>query len=77
MNTFEKTLVIRNTPDGVIHQVYHVETKLEVEMLTHSALVNGFESIELRRRDPTLEETWPGWRDTNEWRKFLDEYDPT
>ena len=61
---FPKTLLIRNTPDGMIWQVYHVQAQHEAERLASNALGNGFLSQELTDHMPDEEQTWPDWRET-------------
>ena len=63
-------LEIRNTIGGMVWQVYHVETKQEIEMLTRTARGNDFEGFKI---SDTIdrEETWLGWRDTDAWKHYL------
>lgn len=62
-DTYPKTLLIRNTPDGMIWQVYHVRNHEEAMKLSFRATQNGFYGITLEDHQPDeYEETWPGWR---------------
>ena len=56
-----KTLVIRNTPDGMIWQIYHVQNQEEAEWLSSNATRNGFYGITLEDYSGH-EETFPDWR---------------
>lgn len=66
-----KQLEVRNTPGGMIWQIYHVNENIpsEQELLTRAANLNGFTSVRIRD-ELTEEETWPGWRDTPEWKAY-------
>jgi len=59
---FPKTLVIRNTPEGMIWQIYHVNDQREADILSRNAHNNGFYGITLEDYQAGYEETWPGWR---------------
>ena len=61
-DNFPKTLVIRNTPDGMIWQIYHVKNQNEADKLAQKATSNAFMGITLEDHQPEHEETWPGWR---------------
>jgi hypothetical protein len=61
-NNYPKTLVIRNTPEGMIWQIYHVNNLQEAEGLASIAKSNGFYGITLEDYQPEHVETWPGWR---------------
>jgi hypothetical protein len=60
--SFPKTLVVRNTPDGMIWQIYHVKNQNEANKLALNATGNGFYGITLEDYQPEHDETWPGWR---------------
>lgn len=66
-------LVIRNTPDGCIWQVYFVKDLEEFSILRDNAHKNGFMSVRLEPMVEGDEETWPGWRETESWKKCLKE----
>lgn len=63
-NSYPKTLIIRNTSDGMIWQVYHVEKEIEAKRLASNATDNGFLAITLEDYQPEMEETWADWRET-------------
>jgi hypothetical protein len=67
---FPKTLVIRNTPGGMIWQIYHVKAQYEADRLTKNALRNGFYGITLEEYQPDEEETFPDWRETDGGKKI-------
>jgi len=69
-----KQLEIRNTPDGMIWQVYHVKDNVEATILIANSLKNGFTGHKLVN-DCNLEETWPGWRDGEYKESFTKQYD--
>jgi len=62
--SFPKTLLIRNTEDGMIWQIYHVNNGKEAEILAENALSNGFLSSTLEDHYKDEKETWPDWRET-------------
>lgn len=68
---FPKTLLICNHEGGLVWQVYHVSSIKETEILSKNAHTNGFLGNRLENYDPSMSETWPGWRDTPEWEKCL------
>ena len=59
---FPKTLVVRNTPEGLIWQIYHVKNQNEADKLAQNATNNAFYGITLEDYQPEHKETWPGWR---------------
>lgn len=59
---------MRATPSSCIWQCYHVETEEEERTLTANARDNGFH-VETQKHDPSIDETWPGWRETELWKK--------
>jgi hypothetical protein len=59
---YPKTLVIRNTPDGMIWQIYHIKTERSAQLLANRADQNGFKGITLENHQPEHEETFPNWR---------------
>jgi len=63
-NKFPKTLEIRNTPGGMIWQLYHVNNKKEAEVLSKNASINGFLEQTLVDYREDKEETFPDWRET-------------
>lgn len=58
---FPKTLVIRNTVEGMIWQIYHVENKEQAYHLAKNAKINGFEGRSLEDYCGG-EETFPNWK---------------
>lgn len=64
---FPKTLIIRNTPGGMIWQIYHPDTQEDVDNLTSNAYSNGFFGITLEDYNSELKETWEDWRETKIW----------
>lgn len=67
-------LVIRNTSQGMVWQVYHVKSKLEAQMLARTASKNGFASVTVEPMsgfDDIDNETWPGWRETAGWIDYV------
>lgn len=67
-----KTVVIRNSRQGMIWQVYHVQNSEELAMLDTNCRANGFWGAEILYLDggvcyhPDMKETFPTWRaDTN------------
>jgi len=63
-NVYPKTLFVRNTPGGMIWQVYHVQKESEAQKLAQNATNNGFFGITLEDHQPDHNETWPDWRET-------------
>ena len=61
---YPKTLIIKNTPDGMVWQVYNVEKEIEAIKLSANAFNNGFLGITLEDFDKEVKETYPDWRDT-------------
>lgn len=61
---YPKTLIIRNTKEGMIWQVYNVEKEIEAIKLSANAFNNGFLGITLEDFDKEVKETYPDWRDT-------------
>lgn len=59
---FPKTLVVRNTPDGMIWQIYHVKTERGAKIIAEGADRGGFEGVTLENHQPELEETFPNWQ---------------
>ena len=70
VTTWPKQLVIRNTPHGAIWQCYHVKSELESSILTSNSKANGFLCVTLTDV-LDVEETSPGWRDTDGWKECL------
>ena len=60
---YPKTLLIRNTPNGMIWQIYHVDNKHQAIYLSTNAKSNAFEGIILENYQPSYEETSPEWRE--------------
>jgi hypothetical protein len=75
--SFPKTLVVRNTPDGMIWQIYHVKNQNEAEKLAVNATSNGFYGITLEDYQPEHVETWPGWRVNADPAIIGENYEPT
>jgi len=63
-------LVMRNEPNGMIWQAYRVENDIEKRILTRNARKNGF--IVFDEPDGCCSEEWPGWRETEGWKKLLE-----
>ena len=63
---YPKTLLIRNHSGGMIWQLYHVNNKVEADILSWNATNNVFMAIELVDHDDSFEETFEGWRDNAE-----------
>ena len=66
---YPKTLLIRNTADGMIWQIYHVRELYEAARISSNARKNGFESCTLEDHHPDQDETFPGWRSQCKWLK--------
>ena len=62
---YPKSLLIRNTPGGLIWQVYTVQKESEAINLSANATSNGFYGITLEDFDACYAETFPGWRETD------------
>ena len=62
-NEFPKTLVIRNSRDGMLWQIYHVQQESGADKLSFNATINGFESITVEDYQPQYEEIFPNWRE--------------
>lgn len=74
-DSWPKTLLIQNTLDGLVWQVYHVNNELEVSILSENAWNNDFEVQKLIDFDDFhYKETWPGWRDTEGWYRNLKKF---
>ena len=58
---FPKTLLIRNTPEGMIWQIYHVDNFIQANYLSINANNNGFKGITLVDYQGGTE-TFPNWR---------------
>lgn len=65
-----KQLLIRNQPEGMIWQVYTVESPMEVAILRRNAVGNGFYHFSVVELEPehAHEETFPGWREHEGWK---------
>lgn len=61
-SSYPKTLLIRNTPGGMIWQVYHVNDMDEATFLSNNAEGNGFYGVTLENYQEEYKETWPDWR---------------
>lgn len=66
----KQQLLILNSINGMIWQVYTVESELEIRVLQVSAFKNGFGYTELTS-EIEHEESLPGWRNTPEWAENL------
>lgn len=62
-------LIMRNTINGCIWQAYVVQNEIEQTILTDNARHIGF--LVEKQSFGYTEETTPGWRDTDEWKKCL------
>ena len=65
INNWPKTLIVRNTPGGMIWQIYHVKSAEEANVLANNASKNGFFGITLEQYQPSQEETFPDWREVS------------
>jgi len=65
---FPHMLIMRNQRGGMIWQAYTVNDGFEASLLTDTAQKNGF----IVEQEPSgyTDETWPGWRDTKEWKEY-------
>ena len=70
--TSPKSLIIRNEFGGMIWQCYRVHNSEEVRLLSKTAKANGFLSVQLEQGMDDVEETWPGWRDTDTWKEYYE-----
>jgi hypothetical protein len=61
-DTYPKTLVIRNSVNGYIWQIYHVDNIYQAFYLSKGAKANAFEGRTLEDYQPNEEETFPNWR---------------
>lgn len=70
--TYPKQLIMRNTYGGMIWQAYTIENAEEETILTKNARSNGF----MVQSEPVgyTDETSPGWRDDESWKKCLLRY---
>ena len=66
-----RQLLIRNTPGGCVWQVYHIKSDLEYDLITRTASGNGFLSFTVET-ECDMEETFPGWRESKEWKDYLE-----
>ena len=62
VNTYPKTLVIRNSVNGAIWQIYHVDSIEQAFHLSKNAKGNAFHGRTLEDYQPNEEETFPNWR---------------
>jgi len=76
-----RPLIIRNTPNGMIWQIYHIKDNAEAVMLCKTARANGFSSCTdfyFDKIEDYPEETFPGWRDSSCWKeRYAAEYEET
>ena len=63
-NGFPKTMRIHNSKDGLIWQIYHVNDKIEQDIITEGAEISAFEYVGITNYDESYEESSPGWRDS-------------
>lgn len=63
---FPKTLEIRNTPGGMIWQIYHVQSQQEIDVLTKNSRNHGFFSQTVVDYNGE-KETFAGWRNDVDW----------
>jgi hypothetical protein len=71
-----KQLLIRNTPDGMIWQVYNLKEDYERIILERNARANGFfhfEVFDTIRHDYEHSETFPRWREHEGWKKCVED----
>ena len=61
-DNFPQTVVVRNTKDGMVWQIYHVNSNKAAELIAKGAERNGFEDVRLVDHLPNEEETFPNWR---------------
>lgn len=69
---FPKTVFIRNTTDGLVWQVYHVDNLKQAEILAVNATKNGFECVTLIDKTND-EETFPDWRESKGGKKLIED----
>lgn len=70
-DTYPKTLVIRNTKEGMVWQIYNVEKRIEAILLSKTAFSNGFLGITLEDFNPEATESFPDWRETDGGKKII------
>lgn len=70
---YPKTLIIRNTPDGGIWQIYYVQNQYEADKLSKNANRNGFYGITLEDYQSEHKETFPNWRETSGGKAIITE----
>jgi hypothetical protein len=68
---YPKTLVIRNTKEGMIWQIYNVEKEIEAIKLSANAFKNGFLGITLEDFDVEAKETFPNWRESKGGKEII------
>jgi len=61
-NNYPKTVLIRNSPDGMIWQIYHVNSERAAAIIAKRAKDNAFEGVTLEDYQPNMEETSPNWQ---------------
>ena len=59
---FPKTIIIRNTFDGMVWQVYHVKNNYDKSVIILNAFNNEFKGISVEDYQPELEETFTNWQ---------------
>jgi hypothetical protein len=72
-SVFPKTLIIRNSKDGMIWQVYHVQSTIEAYRLANIATRNEYKDIRLEDYDPKYEESYPDWRETEAGKSIIND----
>lgn len=63
-DNYPKTLLIHNTREGAVWQVYHVEKRSEALQLARIAQLNAFHYRTLNDYMPDEQQTWEDWRET-------------
>jgi hypothetical protein len=70
-NSYPKTLYIYNNKNGVLWQIYHVESQREADSLSKNATGNGSQHIKLGDYNEKLIETFPDWRTSPGGKKII------
>lgn len=61
-NNYPKTVVVRNSKNGMIWQIYHVKSERAAEIIAKQANENAFDGVTLEDYQPNMEETFPNWQ---------------
>lgn len=60
---YPKTVVVRNSPDGMIWQIYHVDNEFQARHIIKGAQDSAYEGVTLEHHQPEHKETFPNWRE--------------